>query len=208
MSGVLDKILKLEPAIYEYLEGFNLAKGKQTGFIAQELKEEFPHLVQQQNMFLLNGKGQPNGETMQYQGVNYIGLIAVLTKGIQEQQSILDNQEVRIQELELQLKRLMAQQQLIFENETKSQTGIFLGQNFPNPFRHTTTIKCRIPSKIGNAFLVIKNIEGKELQRFRIISGSPEEVTVNLQGFTKGVYVYSLVSNGEILISKKMNVKF
>mgnify|MGYP002383678069 CR=1 FL=1 len=65
--------------------GLNLAKKLQHGFIAQEVEEVFPELVNE--VSTLN-KAK---EKQTFKGVNYISLIPVLTKAIQEQQQIITN---------------------------------------------------------------------------------------------------------------------
>jgi hypothetical protein len=59
---------KLNPCVYNLKDSGKL----QTGFIAHELQEVFPHMV----------NGEKDGEEMQ--SVNYIQLIAILTKEIQD----------------------------------------------------------------------------------------------------------------------------
>ena len=66
---------KLKPC--SYLLKADESKTLQTGFIAHELQEIFPHLV----------KGEKDAEEMQY--VNYIGLIAILTKELQSLKSVM-----------------------------------------------------------------------------------------------------------------------
>ena len=66
---------KLKPC--SYLLKDDESKTIQTGFIAHELQEIFPHLV----------NGEKDGEKMQ--SVNYIGLIAILTKELQSLKSIV-----------------------------------------------------------------------------------------------------------------------
>lgn len=72
----------------------NFAKGTQFGFIAQELQNVLPELVE-------NGAapGKTKEEVIEYLGVNYIGMIPVLTKAIQEQQELILKQQQQIDEL-------------------------------------------------------------------------------------------------------------
>ena len=88
----LNSVLNLNPVDYK-LKSNNK---DQTGFIAQEVKDVIPELV--------NGvEGDlEKGETL---SINYIGLIPVLTKAIQEQQSQIDNQAATIDAL---LERIIA----------------------------------------------------------------------------------------------------
>ena len=59
----------------------NLAGGTQMGFIAQEMEKVFPQLVS-----IIPDKNIDGSKISDYKGINYIGLIPVLTKAIQEQQ--------------------------------------------------------------------------------------------------------------------------
>lgn len=74
---------KLKPC--SYLLKDDESKKLQTGFIAHEIQEIFPHLV----------NGEKDAEDMQ--SVNYIGLIAILTKELQSLKSVVgDLQEDNI----------------------------------------------------------------------------------------------------------------
>jgi len=76
---------KLKPC--SYLLKDDESKTLQTGFIAHEIQEIFPHLV----------NGEKDGEAMQ--AVNYIGLIAILTKELQSLKA--DNIELKTDIIEL-----------------------------------------------------------------------------------------------------------
>jgi hypothetical protein len=81
-ESILDKVMKLKPASFRYKENEENIKG---GFIAQDIKEIFPDLVT---------ATKSDDEMM---GVDYYGVIAILTKAIQEQQ-------IQIEELKAKLK--------------------------------------------------------------------------------------------------------
>ena len=66
---ILDKVMQLKPASFRYTQNDENIKG---GFIAQEVKEIFPDLVT---------KTQDEDDLM---GVDYYGVIALLTKAVQE----------------------------------------------------------------------------------------------------------------------------
>jgi hypothetical protein len=99
INGALGQIMQVAPKTYDMriadFPSMNFAKGTQFGFIAQELETVFPELVE-------NGAapGESKDKIIEYKGVNYIGLIPVLTKAIQEQQVIINNLESRIKALE------------------------------------------------------------------------------------------------------------
>lgn len=71
------------------------------GLIAQELETVLPELVFDKKVYL-KGVGETDLKT-----VNYIGLIPILTKAIQEQQEIIESQEARIAKLEMMVQELM-----------------------------------------------------------------------------------------------------
>ena len=90
-------------------------------------------------------------------------------------------------------------------------TTFELEQNYPNPFNPRTNIKFMI-NVSSNLFLIIYNIEGKEIKR--IIDNrfyNPGRYTVYWNGITQsgnkapsGVYYYSLIINGQLLKTKAM----
>ena len=101
LESATSLVSKLRPTTYYFKnEGdaayLNLAKGKQYGFIAQEIEQVLPELVHNQKHI----KEFKSDESIDYKAVNYIGLIPILTKAIQEQQQTIESLEQRIQELE------------------------------------------------------------------------------------------------------------
>jgi len=107
LGSSLDLINELHPVSYEYREeyirkGVNFSKGLQYGFIAQELEEVLPELVTDQKAPIFKqdkeGRSIPM-EYLEFKGINYIGLIPVLTGAIKEQQSLINVQKEEIQQL-------------------------------------------------------------------------------------------------------------
>lgn len=83
---------------------------KSYGFIAQDLKEIFPELVNFSKMprtkLKKDGSEEADVES-KYYSVNYTGLIPILTEAIQEQQTIIDSQEDRVTKLESLVEQLL-----------------------------------------------------------------------------------------------------
>lgn len=100
-ESALQKIMLLRPVTFtmktaEYpFMGFE--SGTQIGFIAQEVKTVFPSLVESE----VHPGETHDDPGIEYEGMNYIGLIPILVKAIQEQQLEI---ELLKQEIEL-LKR-------------------------------------------------------------------------------------------------------
>ena len=76
-------------------------------------------------------------------------------------------------------------------------------QAYPNPASRMVSIDYAAPS--NNAFLVIKNLAGKEVYRSSISQTGKKHVDISQ--FTAGVYFYGVESDGKMLCTKKLLVK-
>jgi len=79
-----------------------------------------------------------------------------------------------------------------------------LEQNFPNPFNPETTIRYSIP-KAGIVKLAVYDLNGRVV---KLITDSYHSVgnyveTINMNGFSSGIYLYE-ISAGDITLSGKM----
>lgn len=222
----LETIQKLRPVTYDFqhkaFEYLSLPQGKQLGFIAQELEKVIPELVSNNSHPIPNGKDETlvgATETLEYKGVNYIGLIPVLTKAIQEQQeeieTLIEEKEVlenRLNELEAKLNALLQQQTTPAGNGAATVTpaataqpeGVYL-QNFPNPFSQSTTIVYQLPTGVKQAQLVISNMQGQIVRKVDI---EAQKGAVELSGadYAAGTFTYSLVADGKILMTQQLVV--
>ena len=96
-EGILRKLADLRPVRYEFKDQQTHPSGTQLGLIAQDVRTEFPALVSEGADGMLS--------------LAYPKLTAVLLKGIQEQQSTIDEQKGRIAALEAendQIKKRLA----------------------------------------------------------------------------------------------------
>ena len=89
----LDQILKLQSYVYDKYRTTEKKKflGKEIGFLAQDVSEVIPLIVKKDN----------NKEELL--SLNYIGLIPILTKAIQDQQKIIDQNQSEINQLKSEL---------------------------------------------------------------------------------------------------------
>lgn len=99
-GNALGLIQQLNPVSYllktdEYKD-FHFPSGPQYGFVAQELEKVFPRLVEDGTH---PGENKSDPE-IKFKSVNYIGLIPVLTKAIQEQQQVINDLKSRLEKLE------------------------------------------------------------------------------------------------------------
>lgn len=156
------------------------AKERHFGVSAQELQEIFPDLVKE---------GQDG-----YLGVNYVELVPILIQAIQE------------------LKAEVEQLRNPFENNKRaaatslseqSLNGNKLYQNTPNPFKEQTVIRFRLADGVDDAAICIFDMTGKTLKKMPISSGM-ESVSIGGYELGEGMFLYSLIVNGQIIDTKKM----
>jgi Chaperone of endosialidase len=103
-DDILTKVMQLKPSNYalktEEYKSMNFPKTRQFGFIAQDLEQVFPTLVEKtSSMNIGNSSTENKTEPIDYKVVNYIGMIPILTKAIQEQQEIIKSQQSQIDAL-------------------------------------------------------------------------------------------------------------
>jgi hypothetical protein len=110
VSSVIPNLMKLHVKSYEYdSESYKLGlpKGKQFGFIAQDMELVYPELVNLQKQIKPTREGsEEKSELIEYKAINYIGLIPILTKAFQEQTLKIVELEKKNAELEERLNKL------------------------------------------------------------------------------------------------------
>lgn len=82
--------------------------------------------------------------------------------------------------------------------------GAMLYQNTPNPFSSTTEIGYYIPNDATSADIYIFNLTGELLQTYPINAFGDGSVQISGSTFTAGMYIYSLVVDGNIVDNKRM----
>lgn len=95
INSVLSQVKRLKPSVYSYKEN-NPTSKHSLGFIAQEVQEIFPDLVQTSNEERSKGM----------LAVDYSGFTVVAIKAIQEQQTIIENQANEIEKLNSRLAKI------------------------------------------------------------------------------------------------------
>lgn len=195
-SRYLDRLLDMNVIEYNYKrpdflvetqsssnEQFEKAlKHRHVGFVAQEMQELFPNLVEE---------GQDG-----YLGVNYVELVPVLIRAIQELKQELD-------EVKGETKAKMHS----FSSETTDLiadvTGNVLYQNTPNPFKEKTVIRFNLAENVKNASICIFDMTGKMLKKLPISSGM-DSVSIGGYELGEGMFLYSLIVNGQEIDTKRM----
>ena len=151
------------------------------GLSAQELQKIYPELVDE---------GQEG-----YLCVNYIELVPVLIRSIQELKAELDEAKNAGNS---NMTRGGAT-----DNSASSQTGNVLYQNAPNPFKEQTIIRFRLADDAVNAAICIFDMTGKMLKKLPVSSGM-DSVTVNGFELGEGMFLYTLMVNNQEIDTKRM----
>ena len=194
--SALKKIEKLRPVTYDFkqMSEINLPSGNQHGFIAQELATVFPELTEDIKKPVFD-KDNLITSSFEYKAVNYMGLISILTAGIQE----LNNELKSVKQELADIKSNNA-------TATANSLGFFMSQNNPNPFTDQTVITYRLPNGTTTAEIAIFDMTGKPVKSY-FVSSSQTEVTIKSSDIGTGLFIYSLVQNGQELITKRLIVR-
>ena len=205
-TSALDGVLKINAITYNYKQrkyqdsdtaSVSTLKHRQEteqqrhfGVLAQELKEIYPELV---------SEGQDG-----YLGVNYMELIPILIRSIQELKAELDEVKGKNDDT-------MKSRAAVFEDEEATAVGdatsipamATLAQNTPNPFSERTTIRFTLPENAQNAFIYIFDMSGKMQKQIPV---TPDMQSVTIEGYElrAGMYIYSLVVGGKEIDTKRM----
>jgi len=224
-ENVLEKLAQLDAVTYTFKpnEQLNLPKGLQHGFLAQNLEEVFPELVSTIKKPIFD-KENKEVDVYEYKSVNYIGMISVLTSSIKELNA---QSTARINELEAQsaasineLNEKIAALENRLENITGEATssgtklggqntagnvGFSMEQNKPNPFTNQTVVNYTLPSNT-KATIAVVDLSGKFIREYNL-STEKGQLIINSSDIGKGIFIYTLISDNEVIISKKMIVR-
>ena len=195
-QSALDNVLDMNVIRYNYIDcpqissgdtatvmkqPANVKKEMHYGLSAQELRQIYPDLVKE---------GQDG-----YLGVNYIELVPILIRSIQELKQELDNVRGNCKKTRTADDDGKKTQSITGKNK--------LYQNTPNPFTEQTTIRFSLADEVQNAAICIFDMTGKTIKKLPISSGM-ESVSIGGYELGEGMFLYSLVVNGQEIDTKRM----
>jgi hypothetical protein len=203
---------------------FNLPDQKQFGVLAQELSEVLPELVYEKVKPAIHDPetGEVISEERAHLAVNYDGLIPVLIKSVQEQQTMIDEQLTMITAQQAQIEALIqmvnnccAQGEAPKSNSPDGGLGYdlkidepTLEQNVPNPFSEQTLIRYTLPESAAIQ-LAVYNQHGQRLEILAegTLPAGEYQARWNGSHLPSGTYLYVLSVNGQDLVKRavKMN---
>lgn len=209
ITNAMDMVMKLQAVSYYWREdefpNINFASdpGRHLGFIAQEVEKIVPEAIRHTD------EGNYS--------MNYDAIIPILTQAIKEQQAQITAQK---ESMETQSKEIEALKQLVTggsEVSKKTENKITnvkdveltaetieLDQNNPNPFKEMTTIRYSIPENIRFAQVLFYDIHGKIIKTVDITESGEGQLNIKADGLAAGMYTYSIIVDGNTLVSRKM----
>ena len=81
-----------------------------------------------------------------------------------------------------------------------------MNQNVPNPFTEKTDIAIFLPETVQKATLYIYDLSGKQLEQHPVTGRGDTVMTIHADKMDAGMYVYSLVADQKVVMTKKMIV--
>lgn len=214
--GALDIIRELRPTSYAYrqtdkYELLNLPKGRQYGFIAQEVERVIPDLVRDTDVQFNESVADPEKKghhTEQLKAMNYQMLIPVLTQGIKEQQEQLEKLQSKYQSLEQAYRDLEDQlsdiRKSLPQEAGEGREEIWLDQNAPNPFTESTRIAYHLPASARSARLYITAPNGQMIREIALGDRGTGAAVIDANSLPAGLYQYSLWVDGALIKTRQM----
>ncbi|MEL6135288.1 MAG: tail fiber domain-containing protein, partial [Bacteroidota bacterium] len=206
-TGQLAKLMQLKTYTYDFntdkFDYMALPSEPQHGLIAQELEKVYPELVKEYAAPIM--RLQEDGDIkeeglMYYKSVNYTNLVPVLIGALQEMKAETDQLKATIAELQ-SAQGTPADAPANTSWSTFGEAELF--QNAPNPFTEQTTIRYNLPQNYERASLFVYDMNGRQVNRFDNLT---RKGSLTLEGSTldAGMYIYSLIVDGQEIATKRM----
>ncbi|MBO7541060.1 MAG: T9SS type A sorting domain-containing protein [Bacteroidales bacterium] len=140
--------------------------------------------------------------------IDYVSLVPVLVSSIQEQQQIIESQNAIIEDIRTQMYKMQdTLHQLVLRRDSlATATNSHLDQNIPNPFDEGTNIGYYISTDATIATLYIFNMSGILIDAVNITQFGTGSIDFDGTLLPEGMYVYTLVVDGNIADSKRMMI--
>ncbi|MEN8250523.1 MAG: T9SS type A sorting domain-containing protein [Bacteroidota bacterium] len=163
--------------------------GRSYGFVAQEIKDILPELVSFDS-------------TVSTYSISYDGFIPIMLEAIKEQQEEIED----LKQLIANTGSLKGTESITMSSSNldidKQTTTLF--QNAPNPFSKETKIKYYLEDQVGNAMIYIYDMNGKQLRSNELHLRGSGEITINGSELDAGMYMYTLIADGQLIDTKQM----
>ena len=222
VSNAMDIIRQLKPKNYEFkdeakFKSLSLPKGSHYGLLAQEVEEVLPNLVHSEKRELdipehvaitpemheqkgleklTKGSIKEAKEVMDIKAVNYNELIPIMIKAMQEQ-------DAKIEKLTNQLEKIMEAKGI---TQTGTISSASISQNIPNPAANITTINYSNLPVGASSMLTVNDSNGKLIKQIQLTGNTFGTIKLDVATLINGTYSYSLIVDGKIIDTKKMEL--
>jgi hypothetical protein len=186
-------LYSIVPKAYKYKDSRVSVNQEQIGFLAQDIQKLYPNLVHTDENGML--------------GINYIGLIPIMVEALKEQ-------NLRIQELESSITSCCDSKEEVKTQQMKRLSAIgnldatvlisAISQNQPNPFTISTNINYQVAASSNKADLYVFDMNGTLIKTYPNLERGSNSITIEGGSLVAGMYIYSLVVDGEEIDSKRM----
>lgn len=159
----------------------------QYGLDAEQLKAVYPELVYE------DAQGNVS--------INYVEMVPLLVQSINELKAELAEMKGA------SAKKAKAKAETTgIEATTSDIDMVRMDQNKPNPFSESTVISLNIPSETQSATIFIYDMSGKQVQSLPVTERGKTDITVYAHDLTAGMYIYTLVVDGKVAMTRRMIV--
>ncbi|HTL81807.1 MAG TPA: tail fiber domain-containing protein [Bacteroidia bacterium] len=209
ITNALNIIEQLKPKTFDFDQTVHpqmrLSDAHQYGLIAQDVEPILPDLVSEATFpAQYDSLGNQTSASFTYKTLNYNAFIAILIRGMQEQNAKIDS-------LENQMNSCCEMNARTANNNTNqtdvtltNSESVVLDQNVPNPFAEQTTITYNLPSTTKKAQMMFYDVQGKLIKVVDLAGTGKGQLNVFADDLSNGVYSYALVVDGQVSDTKRM----
>ncbi len=195
LSTGLSTILQLNPVTYNWKtttqqedeistlssDSTTIAKGPdgeglQYGFLAQDVEKIIPSAVQTNE----------NGQKL----INYTAIIPILVEAVKELQTTVEAQAQTIPKLSN-------------ASSAYKKANSKIISCSPNPSNGMVTVSTQMENGVTNCYLTISSLTGTTKKTVKLSQDS-EATQVDVTSLSKGIYIVSLFTNGQIADTKRL----
>lgn len=211
ITNPLELVLRMNAYSYKFKYNTMSDEKKTLGFLAQEIYEFLPDIIDTAKGIML---------------LDYQQIIPLIVGAIKEQQDVIDslinaNHNFRVSNNEVydentidsiylevnEMKnRIMEccnrKQGLATDNQAYPKSTLF--QNHPNPFSKKTIIEFLIVEEFNLASIMVFDMQGKFKAKFPIFANGKCEIEISEFELTEGMYFYSLLVDDIEIDTKRM----
>lgn len=164
-----------------------------TGFSTEQLESILPNTIYKDS----SGKRY----------VDYMQLVPYLVDAIKSLQAKIISQQDIIGQLQAQAINVPATESgKVAKTSNAAPKESVLYQNAPNPATTQTTIAYYLAETAQNAYLLIHDVRGSQVAKHELHRTGNSRFVLNVSRWNKGIYFYSLIVDGKLISTKKLEV--